>query len=120
MRKLKLRWGIWLSREIEAFVVQTICTPIRIQENDIAKEHFTQFREIELADGDHGNKDLEIDMLIGADFMWLFFTERRDGGRAAKDLWRAVQPWDGYYRVQSPVRRKKRDFQAPILSPHTC
>lgn len=62
------------SREIEAFVVPTICSPIGSQEINTAKNQFTHIRDIELADGDHGNKELEIDLLIGADFMWLFFT----------------------------------------------
>ena len=81
--KVKVAVGIvnkWSSREIEAFVVPTICTPIGSQEIDTAKEHFTHLTEIELADGDHGNEDLEIDMLIGTDFMRLFFIgETRQG-----------------------------------------
>lgn len=81
--KVKVAVGnvnMWSSREIEAFVVPTICTPIGSQEIDTAKEQFSYLTEIELADGDHGNENLEIDMLIGADFMWLFFTgETRRG-----------------------------------------
>lgn len=76
----------WSSREIEAFVVPTICTPIGSQEIDTAKEHFSHLTEIELADGDHGNEDLEIDMLIiGADFMWEFFTGQTKWGESGEE-----------------------------------
>ena len=71
-------------KEIEAFVAPTICTPIRSQEIDTSKEHFTHLTEIQLADGDHGNEDLEIDMLIGADFMWLFFTGEMRWGESSE------------------------------------
>lgn len=64
----------WSSREIEAFVVPTICAPIGNQEINTAKIHFKHLAEIELADCNHGNEDLPIDVLIGADFMWSFFT----------------------------------------------
>ena len=62
------------SKEIECFVVPTICAPIGNQEIDTAIKRFAHLRDIELADGVHGNEELEIDLLIGADFMWSFFT----------------------------------------------
>ena len=31
-------------------------------------------KKIDLADSNHGNEDLEIQLLIGADYMWSFFT----------------------------------------------
>lgn len=74
----------WSSREIEAFVVPTICAPIGNQEINTAKIHFKHLAEIELADCNHGNEDLPIDVLIGADFMWSFFiggTRREENGQ---------------------------------------
>ena len=62
------------SREIEVFVVPTICSPIGSQEINTAKNQFAHLQDIELADSNHGNEELQIDLLIGADFMWSFFT----------------------------------------------
>ena len=64
----------WSTRVIEVFVVPNICSPIGSQRIDTAKEHFAYLRGIEFVDDDHENEDLEIDVLIGADFMWSFFT----------------------------------------------
>ena len=62
------------SKEIEYFVVPTICAPIGNQEIDTAIKQFAHLRDIALADGVHGNEELVIDLLIGVDFMWSFFT----------------------------------------------
>ena len=62
------------SREIEVFVVPTICSPIESQEINTAKNQFAHLQDIELADSNHGNEELQIDLLIGANFMWSFFT----------------------------------------------
>ena len=35
---------------------------------------FAHLQDIELADSNHGNEELQIDLLIKADFMWSFFT----------------------------------------------
>ncbi|XP_044164876.1 uncharacterized protein LOC122948842 [Acropora millepora] len=62
------------SREIEVFVVPTICSPIGSQQINTAQNQFAHLQDIELADSNHGNEELQIDLLIGADFMWSFFT----------------------------------------------
>ena len=62
------------SREIEEFVVPTICSPIGSQQINIDKNQFAHLQDIELADSNHRNEELQIDLLIGADFMWSFFT----------------------------------------------
>ena len=49
------------SKEIEYFVVPTICVPIGNQEIDTAIKRFAHLRDIELADGVHGNEEFEID-----------------------------------------------------------
>ena len=62
------------SRETEVFVVPTICSPIRSQQINNAKNQCAHLQDIELANSSHRNEELQIDLLIGADFMWSFFT----------------------------------------------
>ena len=74
--KLKIAVGNvnkWSTQVIEVFVVPNL-SPIGSQRIDTAKEHFAYLRGIEFTDDDHENEDLEIDVLVGADFMWSFFT----------------------------------------------
>ena len=79
------------SKKIECIVVPTICAPIGNQEIDTAIKRLAYLRDIELADGVHGNEELEIDLLIRAVFMWLFFTGATKRGKAAKALWQVVR-----------------------------
>jgi hypothetical protein len=59
---------------MEAYVVTDICAPISNQEIDRAKRCYAHLKKIDLADSNHGNEEMEIQLLIGADYMWSFFT----------------------------------------------
>ncbi|CAB4002376.1 Hypothetical predicted protein [Paramuricea clavata] len=59
---------------MEAYVVLDICAPISNQEIDRAKRCYAHLKKIDLADSNHGNEEMEIQLLIGADYMWSFFT----------------------------------------------
>ena len=70
----------------EVFVVPNISSRIGSERIDTAKEHFASPRGTEFADDDHENEDLEIDVLIGADFMRSFFpgeTKRGENGEGS-------------------------------------
>ena len=90
------------SREIKVLVVPTICSPIRSQEINTAKNQFAHLQDIELADSNHGNEELQIDLLIGADFMWSFFTSmtkraENDEGPVAKcTIFRMGPAWSSF------------------------
>lgn len=62
------------STSVNLFVVPTICPPLGSQEIDKAKRNFVYLSDIDLADSNNGESGIEIDMLIGADFYWKFFT----------------------------------------------
>ena len=59
---------------------------ISSQEIDRAKRCFTHLEEIDLADGNHGSEEMEIILLIGADYMWPFSLERQEG-----ESWKMIQ-----------------------------
>ena len=56
----------------------TECEKVKVsigsQQINTAQNQFAHLQDIELADSNHGNEELQIDLLIGADFMWSFFT----------------------------------------------
>ena len=62
------------STSVNLFVVPTICDPLGSQEIDKAKRNFAYLSDIELADSSDGESGIKIDVLIGADFYWKFFT----------------------------------------------
>ena len=72
--------GETLTR-MEAFVVPNICAPIGGQEISKAQEQFDYLRNLGLADNNNGDKEVHIDLLVGADHLWKFFTGRIQRGR---------------------------------------
>lgn len=62
------------STKMEAYVVPEICAPINSQEINRAIHYYPHLKEIKLADSNHGNGEMEIDLLIGADYTWSFFS----------------------------------------------
>ena len=50
--------------------VNEICTPITSQKLNFAKENYSHLKNVDLADSNIDNKNLEIDILVGADFYW--------------------------------------------------
>ena len=66
--------GGHFTTRMEAYVVSDICAPISNQQIDRAKRCYAHLKKIDLADSNHGNEEMEIQLLIGADYMWSFFT----------------------------------------------
>ena len=61
-----------LTVYINAFVVPLICSPISNQVIDLAKDIYPHLKNLPLADSGDGLTDMEIDVMIGADFMHCF------------------------------------------------
>ena len=64
-----------LTVYINAFVVDTICSPISNQSIDVAKSHYLHLQNLPLADRGDGNESMEIDILVGADYLWNFMLD---------------------------------------------
>ena len=65
-----------LTVYINAFVVDLICSPLSHQAIDFAQANYSHLRNLPLADSGDGSQDLEIDILIGADFVHLFMLDQ--------------------------------------------
>ena len=61
-------------RDIEVYVVPFICSPICNQEIDLAKATYEHLISLPLADSTDGKNELEISVLIGADYYWRFVS----------------------------------------------
>lgn len=65
-----------LTTFINAYVVDIICSPISSQVIDFAQATYPHLRNLPLADHGNGDQDIEIDLLMGADFIWSFMLDR--------------------------------------------
>ena len=61
---------------MEAYCVPTICSPISNQSIKVALEEYPHLCGLNLADSStlSGDNDVEVDILIGADYYWKFVT----------------------------------------------
>ena len=57
---------------INAYEVDVICGPIANQTIDFAQQHYPHLQNLPLADSASGDKGLEVDVMIGADYYWSF------------------------------------------------
>ena len=63
-----------------------ICTPLQNQCIELSIDNIPHLQGLELADNSFGHSELEIDLLVGADFYWTFITGhiiRGEYGRTA-------------------------------------
>jgi predicted enzyme related to lactoylglutathione lyase len=58
--------------EWKPYVVHGIWAPISNQEIDRAKRFYAHLKKIDLAYSNHGNEEMEIQLLIGEGYMWSF------------------------------------------------
>ena len=65
-----------LTVYINAFVVDLICGPLSNQAIDFAQANYSHIKNLPLADSGDGSQDLDIDILIGADFVHLFMFDQ--------------------------------------------
>ena len=74
MVQLAIRGADNLVSYINAYEVDTICSPISGQAIDFARFNYLHLRNLPLADSGRG-ENLEIDVLIGADHCWGFMLD---------------------------------------------
>ena len=72
-----------LELYVNAFSVPVICSPISNQAVEVALEKYPHLNGSDLADNSSPSSDVDIDILIGADFYWNFVSNesRRSEGR---------------------------------------
>ena len=62
---------------VELCVVPEICSPISSQYVDVAKATYQHLNDLDLADTNEGKHELGVDVLMGVDYYWDFFTDGR-------------------------------------------
>ena len=55
---------------VNAYEVELICGPIANQTIEIAQQNYPHLQGLPLADYSRGDGDLEVDIMIGADYYW--------------------------------------------------
>ncbi len=65
---------------VELYVVPRICAPLHGQTIELAQQSFSHLFGLKLADSSLNCPTLSIDILIGGDFYWSFFTGRISRG----------------------------------------
>ena len=66
---------------IEAFVVPMICAPLSGQVMELAKGSYEHLRNLSFADSNAKNENLDVDILIGANYLWGFSNGNMKWGK---------------------------------------
>ncbi len=69
-----------LELYVNAFSVPVICSPISNQAVELAVKQYPHLRGLNLADNSSPSNDVDIDILIGADFYWNFVSNESRRG----------------------------------------
>ena len=69
-----------LELYVNAFSVPVICSPISNQAVELAMKQYPHLRGLNLADNSSPSNDVDIDILIGADFYWNFVSNESRRG----------------------------------------
>ena len=59
---------------VEAFCTPVVCFPLTNQRIEFVKEYYPHLTALELADNTDSQSELKIDILIGMDYYFSFFT----------------------------------------------
>ena len=65
-----------LNLYLTANTVHVICAPLQNQCIELSRDNIPHLQGLELADNSFGHSELEIDLLVDADFYWTFITGR--------------------------------------------
>ena len=71
-----------IYNHVEALVIPTICSPLSNQTIDLAKHQYPHLHNLALADTNIANKDLNVDILIGANYIWNFMSGKINRGES--------------------------------------
>ena len=69
-----------LELYVSAFSVPIICSPISNQAVELATKNYPHLSGLDLADDSSSSNDVDIDILIGADFYWNFVSNESRRG----------------------------------------
>ena len=86
--------------EVHAYAVNTVCAPLENQAVQFAAENYPHLRDLPMADSCANSElsDRPVNILIGADHYWSFFTGGMSRGRVDLLPWRPVLA--GYSQAQ--------------------
>ena len=65
---------------LNPFSVPVICRELQSQNLSLAKEQFNHLSNIKFSDECPPGLEMEVDILIGSDYMWTFWMARQNGG----------------------------------------
>ena len=82
-----------LSLYVTSYVVPTICSPLRNQAIEFAKEKYSHLCDLPLADITIDNSDLEVGILIVSDYYWPLTTGQIGRGEAGPVAIEAKLGW---------------------------
>ena len=78
-----------LNMYIKALTIPTICSPTANQAVDVAARSYSHLSDLRLADFCVAESDVDVDMLIGADYFWSIVTgvvRRGEEGPVAMEI----------------------------------
>ena len=67
---------------IQAYVVDTVCSPISNQFIEVVCSNYPHLQSLPLADCNSDNGDLNVQIIIGGDFYWSFMQNEVIWGEA--------------------------------------
>ena len=70
---------------IEAYVVPEICT-VQNSHVELARKHYSHLESIWFSDVVKSQEELEVDVLIGADYLWMFQTGDTTRGKSGEPV----------------------------------
>ena len=68
--KLGLMLKDGASIEMSLFTVPLICEPLSVQPISYTRERYSHLSDLDVADSVDGDRDMEVDILIGSDYHW--------------------------------------------------
>ena len=79
---------------VEAFCIPEVCSPLTNQRIEFVKENYPHLTGLELADSTDGQSELKIDILIGMDYYFSFFTGKKRQGISGPVAMESVIGWN--------------------------
>ena len=95
---------------IDALSTKFICSPIKNQSSNFAKENFDHLKNLEFADS--GSENEELNLLIGSDWYWTLATGEVRLGKAGEPA--AIKTYFGWV-LNGPVQNKTKGSSAVNL-----
>ena len=78
---------------VEALCTPVVCSPLTNQRIEFVKENYPHLTGLELADNTDGQSELKIDIFIGMDYYFSFFTGKKRQGISGPVAIESVTGW---------------------------